>query len=118
MKALAFNILLVLGFFAFIAPAQPEQLEAVATDKTSVFVEVTLGPDGEYILDDRSYQLSDLLSALNERFKIEPFTQIHLGENANITIQNIIDVATLAKELAVDAYYRQGGELKRIEIDG
>lgn len=116
MKALSFNILLVIGLFLFIAPVQSEQLESVATSKNMVAVELTLGSDGGYLWGGRSYQLSDLLPALRAESKARPFKQLNLGASADMTVQNIIDVATLAKELTVDAYYQDDGGLKRIEI--
>jgi len=117
MKALALNILFVLGFFLFMAPVRSEQIESVTTDKNIVVVELTLGSDDGYVWGGRSYQLSDLLPALRAESKTKPFKQINLGASTDMTVQNIIDVATLAKDLAVDAYYQDGDELKRIEIN-
>ena len=116
MRALAFHILLVLGSYLLISPVRLQQLEPVTADKNVVAIELTLGSDGGYVWSDRSYQLSDLLSALSVQSKVEPFAQINLDAGADITVQNIIDVATLAKELTVAAYYYDGGELKSIEI--
>ncbi|RYF48725.1 MAG: hypothetical protein EOO38_09490 [Cytophagaceae bacterium] len=70
-----------------------EQPEPVKTNKNVVAVELTLSNDGGYVWDGRSYQLPDLLTALSVRSKSDPFTQINLGASADITVQNIIDVA-------------------------
>ncbi|MBZ4039311.1 hypothetical protein [Novilysobacter selenitireducens] len=78
--------------------------------------EIAASPGDEFSWHGRSYSVDRMGDAIRAAKQSEGITSVVLLYDAEATVQDIIDVALIARAAGLPAFYRQGDELKHIEV--
>jgi hypothetical protein len=78
--------------------------------------EISAAPGGEFTWRGRNYSVDGMADAIRAAKHSEGVTSVVLLYDREATVQDIIDVALIAREASLPAFYEQGGQLNHIEV--
>ena len=107
-KALLLATLAVLGGCSSVS-----RLESTAGQLPA---EISAAPGDEFVWRGRSYSVDRMGDAIRAAKRSEGVTSVVLLYDQEATIQDIIDVALIARAASLPAFYRQGDKLNHIEV--
>jgi biopolymer transport protein ExbD len=112
MHAVGMALILVAAMLTSGCASAP-QAEPVAGSSPA---EISAAPGDEFFWRGRNYSLDRMGDAIRAAKHAEGITSVVLQYDSEATVQDIIDVALIARAAGLPAFYQQGGKLNHIEV--